>query len=146
MCFASALRPHPFLWPLGRACDDGETMSRSRLVLYAHGSRDPHWREPFERLLGDVASHRGGESVRLAYMEFAEPTLMEVAGEAIRDGFGTIRILPLFLAGGAHVAKDIPEQVAAVLGRYPRLEVLVLPPVGEDPRVQALLRTMATEA
>lgn len=121
-------------------------MKHSRLVLFAHGSRDPRWCETFERLRRDVASYPGGDDVRLAYMEFARPTLMEVAGEATQDEVGSIRILPLFLAGGAHVARDIPDQVAAVLERYPSLDVETLPPVGEDPRFHALLREIAGES
>jgi sirohydrochlorin cobaltochelatase len=93
-----------------------------------------------------MASQEGGNLVRLAYMEFAEPTLMDMAAEAIREGVGAIWILPLFLAGGAHVSNDIPDQVGAVRERYPHLEVEILPPIGEDPSFKALLRSIVGRA
>ena len=46
------------------------------LVLLAHGSRDPQWRVPFERIVDAVQGQSGKTKVRLAYMEFIEPTLM----------------------------------------------------------------------
>ena len=56
-----------------------------RLVLFAHGSPDPRWRAPFERLADEVAAEAGRERVRLAYMESAEPTLFEALREIAVD-------------------------------------------------------------
>jgi sirohydrochlorin cobaltochelatase len=117
-----------------------------RLLLFVHGSRDPRWRAPFERMTAELQEKIGAGRVRLVYMEFAEPTLLDVAGEAARDGVSCLRLLPLFLAGGAHVANDIPEQVDEVIRRHPNLHIEVLPPVGEDPRFAAMLRDIATES
>jgi len=117
-----------------------------RLILYAHGSRDPRWREPFERMADELRAAPGIDNVRLVYMEFVPPTLQDAAAEAASQGVGCLRILPLFLAGGAHVDRDIPEQVAATRKRFPGLRIEVLPPVGEDRRFASLLRTLATEA
>ncbi len=118
-------------------------MAGEMLVLFAHGSRDPRWRAPFERLLGAVADRAGRQRVGLAFMEFCTPTLTEVAMAAVARGVTRIRLLPLFLAGGAHVAQDIPGIVAAVRAEHPGLTVEVLPPVGEDPRFIALLEEIA---
>lgn len=118
----------------------------TRLVLFVHGSRDPRWREPFERLAADLADDLGPDRVRLVYMEIVGPRLDEAAAEAARDGVTRLRVLPLFMAGGAHVDKDIPEQVAAVRARHPGLAVELLPPIGEDPRFVSLLRRLAREA
>jgi sirohydrochlorin cobaltochelatase len=117
-----------------------------RLILLAHGSHDPRWRAPFERLEADLKGAVGATRVRLAYLEFVGPTLLDVAAEAARDGMTGLRVLPLFLSAGAHVAQDIPVQVAQVRARNPRLEVEVLPPIGEHPRFTALLREVAREA
>lgn len=121
-------------------------MSLTQLVLFAHGSCDPRWRQPFEHLAFEMAQTLGHDRVRLAYMEFAGPTLMEVAEEAARRGVARLRILPLFFSAGAHVAEDIPFQVAAATRRFPQLQIDVLPPVGEHPRFNALLKDIAEEA
>ena len=83
--------------------------------------------------------------MRLAFMEFCEPTLVEIAAVAVSGGCTRLRLLPLFLAGGAHVANDIPRIVGEVKQAHPTLEIEVLPPVGEDPRFAALLREIAKE-
>jgi len=120
-------------------------MPRSQLILFAHGSRDPRWRAPFLDLLENLRAELGRAGVSLAFMEFAEPTLMDVARDARGEGVEHLRLLPLFLAGGAHVAKDIPEQVAAVEKACPGLKVEVLDPVGEDPRFVELIARIARE-
>jgi sirohydrochlorin cobaltochelatase len=124
----------------------GRMMTAARLILFAHGSADPQWREPFESLQREVRRARGDGAVRLCYMEFSAPTLLDAADEAVRDGVGRLRILPLFMAGGAHLSRDLPAQADRVRERYPDLQVEVLAPVGEDPRVRALLRDLALEA
>lgn len=117
-----------------------------RLILFAHGSRDSRWRAPFERLEADLKAALGAARVRLAYMEFVGPTLLDVAAESARDGVTGLRVLPLFLSAGAHVAQDIPAQVAEARARNPGLRIDVLPPIGEHPRFAALLREVAREA
>lgn len=118
----------------------------TRLVLFAHGSGDPRWRAPFEELEREVARDLGAARVRLAYMEFAAPTLLDVAAEAARDHVARLRLLPLFMAAGGHVDRDIPVLVAQLGERFPQLAVEVLPPVGSHPRFRALLRELAVVA
>jgi sirohydrochlorin cobaltochelatase len=118
----------------------------TRLILFAHGSSDPRWRRPFEELLHEVEQDLGAARVRLAYMEFASPTLLDVAAEAARERVSRLRLLPLFMAAGGHVDRDIPVLLAEVQERHPSLAVEVLPPVGSDPRFRSLLRQLASEA
>lgn len=117
-----------------------------RLILFAHGSRDPRWRKPFEQLASAMAEELGADRVRLAYMEFTAPTLFDVAEEAAYQGVKQMRLLPLFFSAGAHVAEDIPAQVAAVNKAHPSLDVEVLPPVGEHPRMVAALHAIIRSA
>lgn len=124
-----------------KACRNGH-----RLVLYLHGSLDPRWRAPFELLLSRLQRKLGKSKVRLAYMEFAQPTLREVAAEAVRDRCRRLRLLPLFLAGGAHVAIDLPDQLEDAKLRFPALQMEVLPPIGQDPRMITLMSQIAREA
>ncbi len=114
----------------------------SCLILLVHGSKDSRWREPFERLAADLAATPGAGRTALAYMELAAPTLMDVASGLAADGIRDVVILPVFLAAGAHVTTDIPEQAAAVRARHGGLRVTILPPLGEHPRFQALLREL----
>lgn len=115
------------------------------LVLLAHGSRDPQWRIPFERIVDAVQGQSGKTEVRLAYLEFIGPTLMDVARECVGQQILRLRILPLFLSVGTHLAADVPEQVNEVKAQFPQLEVEVLASVGEDPRLTGLIQQMAIE-
>lgn len=117
-----------------------------RLVLFAHGSTDPRWRRTFEDLAGRMAARTGAGSVDLAYMEFVSPTLMDAAGRAAADGVRSLIVLPLFLSAGGHVARDIPAQADAIRAHFPSLDVVVLSPVGEDPRVAAAIERIASDA
>jgi sirohydrochlorin cobaltochelatase len=128
----------------------GEAMNKAALknecvVLLAHGSKDPRWRIPFEEILRVAQSQAGEGSVRLAYMEFIEPTLMDAARECAEQGISSIRIFPLFLAMGVHLATDIPRQAEEVREQFPELKVEVLQTLGEDPRMVALMQQIVVE-
>ncbi len=58
-------------------------MTRPLLVIFTHGSRDPRWIEPFEKLETALKEKLGPDGVRLAHMEVASPTLMDVAAESV---------------------------------------------------------------
>ena len=115
------------------------------LVLLAHGSKDPRWRIAFERIVEAVQGQSGKTKVQLAYMEFIEPTLMDVARECVGQQILRLRILPLFLSVGAHLMTDVPEQVNEVRAQFPQLEVEVLVSVGEDPRLARLIQQIVIE-
>lgn len=120
-------------------------MQDSRLVIFAHGSPDIRWRLPFEELTASLTERHGADKVRLAYMEFARPSLADVVREAARDGKLHLRLLPLFLAAGAHVAEDIPQQIADAQRSFPQVKIELLQPIGEHPRVKELFREIACD-
>jgi sirohydrochlorin cobaltochelatase len=115
------------------------------VVLFAHGSKDPRWRVPFEQILHVAQAQVGEERVRLAYMEFIEPTLQDVAQACVERGILRLKIFPLFLAMGTHLATDIPRQAEEVRARFPELTVEVLQALGEDFRVTALMQQLVLE-
>ncbi|HZM11012.1 MAG TPA: CbiX/SirB N-terminal domain-containing protein [Candidatus Limnocylindrales bacterium] len=115
------------------------------LVLLAHGSKDPRWRVPFERIVDAVQGQSGETKVSLAYMEFLEPTLIDVARECVGQQILHLKILPLFFSIGAHLAIDVPEQVNQAKAQFPQLEVEVLSPIGEDPRLTGLIQQIVME-
>jgi sirohydrochlorin cobaltochelatase len=115
------------------------------LVLLAHGSKDPRWRVPFERIVDAVQGQSGETEVRLAYMEFVNPTLMDVARECLGQQILRLKILPLFLSTGAHLGTDVPGQVNQAKSQFPQLEVGLLSPIGEDPRFTGLIQQIVIE-
>lgn len=109
--------------------------SDRQLVLVAHGSQDPRWREPFESLCRTLKQALGENTVTLAYMEMAEPDLLTVIEQAFARGVRHFSILPLFMAAGGHVATDIPHQATQALEAHPEMTLEILAPVGENPKV-----------
>lgn len=122
------------------------TVDGVALVLFAHGSRDPRWRATFEKLVEDVSRVAGGGTIRLAYMEFVRPTLEGVVSELASEGVAHIRVLPLFMSGGGHVANDVPDQVNEVAEAFPGVEMEVLPPIGETGEVRRAMREVCLRA
>jgi sirohydrochlorin cobaltochelatase len=102
------------------------------LILVAHGSRDPRWRESLHALTEAVAARLPSEEVRLAFMQFEGPTLPETVEKAVQSGSTRLRMLPLFMASAGHVDKDIKPLIAQLARSYPDVEMTLLTPVGED--------------
>lgn len=121
-------------------------MNKSCLVLLAHGSRNPGWREPFEAMLRDLRREAGEDRVYLAYMQLAEPLLADVVRDLVAGGIRAIRILPLLISTGNHVDKDIPAGVTALRKMHPDVKMEILPPIGSHPRFKTMLRELVKES
>lgn len=117
----------------------------SMLILIAHGSREPRWLASVEELTRELQAEHGQDRVRLAYMQCASPTLTEAVSDAALSGQTKIRVLPLFLTLGGHVARDIQNLVDKVRQAHPNLEVQLLPPVGKHPLFMELLHKIVGE-
>ncbi len=113
----------------------------TRILLLAHGSSDPRWCQTFETLAGPTLEAH--PDARIAYMELAEPSLEAEVERAARDGVSSVRVLPLFLAAGRHLRKDVPAMLDGYRNRF-RIDITLLPPIGEDPRLGLALRDIAT--
>lgn len=111
-------------------------------VLLAHGSRDRQWRETFEALAGPSLAQ--WPQARLAFMELCEPSLESVISEAWRNGISSFQVLPLFLAQGRHLRRDVPEMIAT-LERELRVRITLLPPIGEHPMLGESIRTIISQ-
>ncbi len=117
-----------------------------RIVLFAPGSEEARLRKSFEDLADTLRNELGKDRVRLAYVNSASPTLADVAHEAANDGITRMRILPLFLAPGGPIERDIPEQISVVRAQVPGITIELLPSVGEHPRMRTLIHAIAREA
>ena len=102
------------------------------LVLVAHGSRDPQWSSPFERIAASVAQKLPAASVGLAYLEHG-PSLDEIVTALVAKGVTSIRVVPVFLGQGNHVKEDLPRLVAQ--STRPGLRLTLEKSIGEQPQV-----------
>jgi sirohydrochlorin cobaltochelatase len=117
----------------------------SCLVLLAHGSKNPNWVKPFEKLASDLKQDVGEEKVFLCFMEHATPSLHQVTQQLFNSGIQHFRVLPLFMASGNHLQQDIPAQIAGLRSQFPELEIELLSPIGEHPLFLDLMHRIAQQ-
>jgi sirohydrochlorin cobaltochelatase len=108
------------------------------LVLFAHGSRDPQWSRPFERIAASLRDKLPAVAVGLAFLEHG-PSLEEVVAALVAKGAGSIRVVPVFLGQGGHVKEDLPRLAAAAARGD--VKILLDPPIGEQPAVVDAIAT-----
>src|SRR5260370_41134036 len=102
-------------------------MSSSAGILFAHGAREPGWAPPFESIRDRLRA--AGTPVELGLLEFMSPSLEEAAARLADKG--TVIIVPLFLAQGAHLKRALPAVVAKPRTRHAKTEFRVTPALAE---------------
>lgn len=115
------------------------------ILLFAHGSRDPNWKRPFESIL-EQTEQQTAEPVGLAFLESMQPDFAEGISALVKKGAQIIRVVPLFLATGSHLRQDLPELIAQAKNRHPGLEINVATAIGEAAETQAAIARYAAEA
>ena len=117
---------------------------KEAIVLFAHGSRDPEWARPFERISSEVARRLPHATVCVAYLESMRPSFDEAIAALAAAGAQSIRVVPLFLAPGGHVKEDLPRLVANAAAARPALDIALEQPIGERPEVIAAIAQAIT--
>ncbi|MDD2245576.1 MAG: CbiX/SirB N-terminal domain-containing protein [Proteiniphilum sp.] len=93
---------------------------KTGLLIIAHGSPSKQWNQPVLNMEDSVKSLlqarqvTGFDEVRVALMEFTEPSVATVVKEMENKGITKIYALPLFIAPSGHSVYDIPS----ILGLY----------------------------
>lgn len=112
-------------------------MSSPRIILLAHGSSDQRWCETFEALAEPTLNSI--EGARIAYMELAEPSMETVIREGVAHGSTDFIIVPLFLAAGRHLRKDVPAMIKEIEASH-GARIQLAPPIGENPLLGKAIR------
>ena len=104
------------------------------VVLFAHGSRDPEWSRPLERLAVSVQRRMPAVAVAMAYLEHGA-SLDEAVRALAAKGALSVRIVPVFLGQGGHLKEDLPRLCAAASAAYPGVKLVLDKAIGEQPPV-----------
>jgi sirohydrochlorin cobaltochelatase len=112
-------------------------------ILFGHGSRDPAWRVPMDRVAERMRAIDPQCGVRCAFLELTEPDIHQVARELVAAGAVRITVLPMFLGVGRHAREDLPVLVRELQVKYPSVDFELKPSVGEEPLVIELLAKLA---
>ena len=116
------------------------------VILLAHGSRDPLWRQSIEAVAARMAALAPEVAVRCAYLELCTPTLAEAAAELVARGALTISVLPMFLGVGKHAREDMPRLMDSLRQQYPSVDWQLQTPIGEQPQVVELMARLALDS
>jgi sirohydrochlorin cobaltochelatase len=77
-------------------------------------------------------------------MELAEPSMDTVITKGKSDGIESYTVVPLFLAAGRHLRKDVPEMIEA-LERQHLVSIRLADPIGYNPKLGVAIRDVVQE-
>ena len=96
--------------------------SPAAIVLLAHGSSDPDWKNPFIELTKETLREGDLGKVSLAFFELEKPSLEDIVAKLHTEGEKNIFIFPVLLANGYHLKVDLPKRLKLLSKKYPGLE------------------------
>jgi sirohydrochlorin cobaltochelatase len=102
------------------------------IVLFGHGARNPEWAKPFHAIRSVLVARAPEVLVELGFLEAMRPTFDEAIDTLVINGATEISIVPIFLATGSHIAKDLPQLAANAMDRHPEIAIDIVPPAGES--------------
>lgn len=113
--------------------------NQSAIVLFGHGARDPEWAGPMRRIRDAVLARPEAPRTELAFLEFMAPTLPEAIAELAAGGARRIAVVPMFLAQGGHLKRDLPVLLDEARAAHPDCEIMLATAAGEaEPVVAAM--------
>ena len=113
--------------------------SAPTLILLAHGARDPEWAAPLQRIVTLIAGLAPQQRVATAFLGMLAPSLEDCVAACVADGDHELLLVPVFIATGGHLKRELPERVAALRERFPQASFRIAGAVGEaDSVLQAI--------
>lgn len=109
--------------------------SATALILFAHGARDPEWARPLQRVQAAITASAPERRVDMAFLEFMTPTLSECVDALATAGVTSAVVVPMFIAQGGHLKRDVPELLAVLRERHPAMTLTLAPAIGESASV-----------
>jgi len=79
------------------------------------------------------------DCIRVAYLQFMEPDLKKVIGEAVSDGAEKIIVHPFLLSSGYHVTKNIPATIDRSKQEFPDIEFVYTGPLGSHEKLAEVI-------
>ncbi len=117
--------------------------SPTAIVLFAHGARDSAWADPLRRVQAAIAARAPEQRVALAFLELMTPTLQTCVADLHDAGIDRVTVVPMFIAQGGHLKRDLPEMLAGLRRSYPSMILTLAPAIGEAPEVIEAMANVA---
>ena len=113
------------------------------IVVLGHGSRASvgQANEVVFKISDIIKAKTGHDFVETAIMNRKSElaTIEDAVGKLVARGVKRITVVPMFFADGMHIRHDIPEEIAALEGRFPGVAISMAAHIGPDPRIADIL-------
>ncbi|NLD57555.1 MAG: sirohydrochlorin nickelochelatase, partial [Methanomicrobiales archaeon] len=86
-------------------------MMQKGLLLVGHGSSLPYNQELLENTAAMIAKKYPYFMIKCGFMRINKPTIEESLDAFSREPISSLVVVPLFLAKGIHIDKDIPAKI-----------------------------------
>lgn len=129
-------------------------MSTKGMLLVGHGSKLPYNKELVETTGRLIAEHYPDFLVKCAFMNMNTPSIEESLEAFRKEKIEVLVVVPLFLAKGVHILKDIPELIGLPEGKTRgtftmngnTIPLIYADPIGSDPLLAELMVKNAKKA
>lgn len=129
-------------------------MSKKGMLLVGHGSTMPYNQELVETTAAMIKAHHADYIVKCGFMNMNKPTIKESMEAFKKEPIEALVVVPLFLAKGVHIEKDIPGEIGLPEGvkkgsfvlNGKTIPLLYAEPIGSDPLLADLMVKNATKA
>jgi len=129
-------------------------MGTKGMLLVGHGSTMPYNQELVEKTAALIKAKNAGFIVKCGFMNMNKPTIRESLDAFRREPIDALVVVPLFLAKGVHIEKDIPGEIGLPEGVKKGTFVLngrsvplvYADPIGSDPLLADLMIKNASSA
>ncbi len=129
-------------------------MGTKGMLLVGHGSTMPYNQELVEKTAAMIKSQNSDFIVKCGFMNMNKPTIKDSLDEFRREPIDVLVVVPLFLAKGVHIEKDIPGEIGLAEGikkgvftlNGRSIPLVYADPIGSDPLLANLMIKNATKA
>jgi sirohydrochlorin ferrochelatase len=112
----------------------------------AHGSRQDEANADLHHVVTEMRRRGRWDLVEASFLELAEPTIEEAAGQCVARGVRRVVLLPYFLSAGIHVRRDLADLRQRLADSYPEVEFRLAEPLGRHPLLLEVVADRAREA
>ncbi len=124
------------------------------MLLVGHGSTMPYNQELVEKTAALIRANNTDFIVKCGFMNMNKPTIKESMSEFRNEPIDALVVVPLFLAKGVHIEKDIPGEIGLPEGTKKgnfvlngkTIPLLYAEPIGSDPLLADLMVKNAAKA
>lgn len=130
-------------------------MKHTGLLLVGHGSRLEYNKKLITTTAELMKEQKPEYLIKSCFLEFSSPTVTEGLSEMKGEDIDLLVVVPLFLAKGMHILRDIPKLLGLeggakkgtlVLDSGREIPLLYADPIGIDPLLAELMLKNANAA